>query len=48
MPSKTVSFSDDGYVKLIQRKPEDANFSEWVEHLAIDRLNAEEEVQFNN
>lgn len=48
MPSKTVSFSDDGYVRLIEEKPDDVNFSEWVEALSLGMLDNDDEVQINN
>jgi predicted CopG family antitoxin len=38
MPSQTISFSGEGYVRLQDRKPEDATFSEWVENLALEGL----------
>lgn len=38
MPSKTVSFSDSGYIRIANARPDDKNFSEWVEELATDEL----------
>lgn len=38
MPSQTISFTGEGYMRLQNKKPEDANFSEWVEELALEGL----------
>lgn len=38
MPSQTISFTGEGYMQLQNQKPEDANFSEWVEELALEGL----------
>lgn len=44
MPSKTVSFSDDTYVEVIELQPEDMGFSEWIETLTKKGLNNIEDV----
>lgn len=38
--SKSISFSDKGYFKLVETQPDNANFSEWVETLAREGLQA--------
>jgi len=45
MPSKSVSFSEDGYFKLMKEKPDDMNFSDWIETLAVEALNNRPKVQ---
>lgn len=41
MPSKSVSFSDEGYIDLVQEQPEEMGFSEWIEKLALKGLEME-------
>lgn len=38
MPSQTISFSNDGYVKIAEEKPDDTNFSAWVEEMCIEGI----------
>lgn len=38
MPSKSVSFSDEGYIQIIQEKPDDMGFSEWVETISLEGI----------
>lgn len=47
MPSKSVSFSDNAYLKLVNHKPDDIGFSEWVEYLAMEGLDEENEQTIN-
>lgn len=44
MPSKSVSFSDEGYTKAVQTQPGNVNFSEWVEGLMLTGLFIQERV----
>lgn len=43
MPSQSVSFSDDGYYKILDEKPEDSNFSEFVEDMALKGIEKKKE-----
>jgi len=45
MPSKSVSFSDSAYARLVNTQPENMNFSEWVETLTNESLNARQQAQ---
>lgn len=47
MPSKSVSFSDSAYMKLVKQKPDDVGFSEWVEQLAMEAIDEENEQTAN-
>lgn len=45
MPSKTVSFSDEVYMEIVNQKPEDLGFSEWVDALADKGLENRGEIE---
>jgi len=50
MPSKSVSLSDEHYARLVNRKPENMNFSEWCETLqseALDNRQSRKDSQTN-
>lgn len=45
MPSKSVSFSDETYVEMLELQPDDMGFSEWVEVLAQKGLEHCDEIE---
>lgn len=45
MPSKSVSFSDDTYLEVLELQPEDMGFSEWVEALTDKGLEHSGEIE---
>lgn len=42
---KSVSFSDELYIRLLEEQPDGMNFSNWVEKLAIEGLNKRQNEQ---
>jgi len=38
MPNKTVSFSDETYIEMVELKPEDMSHSEWIDTLVKNGL----------
>jgi predicted CopG family antitoxin len=48
MPSKSVSFSDEAYIKLVQEQPDDMGFSEWVEMVSLKGVEAVNSPETNS
>lgn len=48
MPSKSVSYSDQHYARLVSTQPDNMNFSEWVETLEQEALDARKDGQSRN